>query len=136
MHMERTTLAYNEALLDIDGDPSRILAMLPPACVVRAVTPAMADACRIPDLAPGFGKNLAHVLVDGQRVVISGCRPAVAFLLTVFHAAQPSSFPLSRERVAVYFLVVPAVAPHHRRARCFEPRPAGRRRGDQSELFA
>lgn len=133
--MERTTLAYNEALLDIDGDPSRILAMLPPACVVRAVTPEMADACRIPDLAPGFGKNLAHLLVEGQRVVISGCRPAVTFLLAVFRAAQPATFPRPCDGVAVYFLTVPAPAPYQRRGRCFEPRQAECRRGDQSDLF-
>lgn len=134
--MERKTLAYNEAFLEISGDPSRILAMLPTTCQVKPVTLDTADACIIPDLSPGFGKNLAHLLVDGQRVVVTGCRPAVSFLLTVFRAAQPVSTPRPCDGVAVYFLVVPAVAPHQRRVQCFEPRPAHRRRGDQTELFA
>lgn len=135
MHMERKILAYNEAFLEISGDPSRILACLPPTCLIHPVTAATADACKIPDLSPGFGKNLAHLLVEGQRAVIFGCRPAVAFLLTVFRAAQPSLSPLSRADVTTYFLTVPAVAPYQRRVQCFEPRPADRRRGDQSELF-
>lgn len=136
--MERRILAYNEALLEIVGNPQAILALLPNTVSMKPVTAAMRDACVIPDLTPGFARNLARLSLDGQLFILSGCRPAVAFLLPCFAAARPDVTPCPKDGAqSLYFLTVPCAKPYTRPVACVAPRPANRRRGEQSDdLFA